>query len=125
MPNGTQIGLAVVPTLDELARDRERAHRLSPEVLAALTAKTASVQGLLATEARAASMIKSRKRTDREQAVEGPDRTLDADEAAKRIGAKRCWLFLDIIIAKNRRGQPWVGLPIRFIASQTRFEDRT
>jgi replicative DNA helicase len=32
---------------------------------------------------------------------------------------------LDIIIAKNRRGQPWVGLPTRFIASQTRFEDRT
>ena len=32
---------------------------------------------------------------------------------------------LDIIIAKNRRGQPWVGLPTRFIASQTRFEDPT
>jgi len=91
--NGAHIDLAAVPSLDDLSARPDRVHGLSSEVLAALMAKAAAVQNLLAAEALAAVTIKPRKRTEREQAIEGPDRILDVDEAAKRIGATRRWLF--------------------------------
>jgi hypothetical protein len=70
----------------------DRVRGLAPEVLTALLAKAASVQNLLVAEA-VAQMVKARKRKEREQSVEGPDRTLDADQAARRIGTTRRWLF--------------------------------
>lgn len=92
-----------VPTLDDLAAHPDRAAALPPDVRRALTLRALAVIGTLAV----ADGPNAAART--ESAPVGD--LLDVDEAARRLGVSRSWLY------RNARRLPFtvrMGVMLRF-----------
>jgi len=77
----------VVPTLDELAADPARASTLPPATLQALLCRLATVQGVLFGALLTATAHVSTA------VPQEPDRLLDVQEAAERLGVSTDWLY--------------------------------
>jgi hypothetical protein len=80
--------VALVPSLDRLARDPSAAIGLPPLVLASLQAQIAAAQGAIA-----AAMASAPTQSAGLRAVEAADRTLDANQIATELGHTRRWVF--------------------------------
>jgi hypothetical protein len=77
-----------VPSLDELARDPERATDLPIEVVSALLSRCAAVQLALAAKIGRTQVAEPR--------AESIDRTLDANQIAAALGVPRRWVFRNV-----------------------------
>ncbi len=77
---------AAVPTLDELAAEPERVSTLPPTAVQALLCRCATVQTVLL-----GALVSASARTA-DTAAE-PDRLLDVDTAAGRLGVSKDWLY--------------------------------
>lgn len=92
--------LAIVPSLDELARDPSRAHGLSRPTRAELIARASTVIAILA-----APMIAESGAAPEQTPGHGGDRLLNVDEAAAMLGCRRGWLYA------RARGLPFTVRP--------------
>ena len=98
MENGIQVN---APALDDIAREPSKAFRLSPETIVELLSRCGAAQGALLAAAASerfigsAAVAQSQPITSRSGVgSQGPPPwSLSADEAAKRLGVKRRWLF--------------------------------
>jgi hypothetical protein len=81
---------SAIPTLDDLARDPLRASDLAADALAALAARCAAVQSVLA--AAQLALVVNGGRTEAPAPIEG-DKLLVIEEAAAKLGVTRDFLY--------------------------------
>jgi predicted DNA-binding transcriptional regulator AlpA len=91
MDSATELRIASVPSLDDIARDPGRAGGLPLRTLAALQSRLAVVHAALAAETLTAAAIEPVQ--GREGLADSDDRMLTVDEAAAMLRKRPQWIY--------------------------------